>query len=130
MIVLDENFIEDERERLRAWHIPARHIGYDIGRKGIGDEEIIPFLQTLTRPTFFSEDAHFFRKRLCHAKYCIVQLDVKTTQMARYARQFLHHPEFDTHAKRMGTVIRVSPTGLAVWRVHRTTPEKFSWKVD
>ncbi len=113
MIVLDENFIEDERERLRAWHLSVRHIGYDIGRKGISDDEIILFLRTLTRPTFFTEDGHFFRSRLCHAKYCIVQLDVRTTQMAKFTRQFLRHPDFQpqpyTLAKYTGWVWKYSP---------------------
>ncbi|MBI3740819.1 MAG: hypothetical protein HY257_03560 [Chloroflexi bacterium] len=42
MNVLDENITPIERQRLREWHIAIRHIGYDIGRKGMDDEAIIP----------------------------------------------------------------------------------------
>jgi hypothetical protein len=54
MNVLDENISISQRNVLKTWHIPARHIGYDIGRKGMKDDEIIPLLLTLTRPTFFT----------------------------------------------------------------------------
>lgn len=53
MIVLDENITVPERERLRQWKIPVRHIGFDLGHKGMEDENIIPFLLTLRQPTFF-----------------------------------------------------------------------------
>lgn len=53
MNILDENIIERQCQRLRTQRIRVRHIGHDIGHKGITDEEIIPFLHQLRRPTFF-----------------------------------------------------------------------------
>jgi hypothetical protein len=45
-------------------------------------------------------------------------MDVKKQEAAEYTRRLLRHPEFDTVAKRMGKVIRVSPMRLAVWYPH------------
>jgi hypothetical protein len=127
MNVLDENITVVERERLRHWNIPVRHIGYDIGRKGMDDEIIIPFLLTLRRPTFFTEDWDYFSPRLCHAKYCLVHLDVKRDDMAFFARRLLRHPEFSTQAKRMGKVIRASQTGLMVWQRNAKNAVRVRW---
>jgi hypothetical protein len=44
MILLDERMPPGQRHRLRDWRLPVRQIGHNIGRKGIQDEEIIPFL--------------------------------------------------------------------------------------
>jgi hypothetical protein len=57
--VLDENLLESQRLLLRSWGIPVRQIGVELGRKGMADEEIIPFLLTLPRPTFFTRDLGF-----------------------------------------------------------------------
>ena len=44
MIILDENFPESQRQLLRGWRVLIRQMGYEVGRKGMQDEEIIPFL--------------------------------------------------------------------------------------
>ena len=59
MNVLDENIREDQRGLLQHWGIPAHQIGVDIGRKGMQDEEIIPFLHTLRDAAFFTCDVGF-----------------------------------------------------------------------
>ena len=41
MNILDENIPEDQRQLLRGWRIRARHIGLEVGRPGMQDEEII-----------------------------------------------------------------------------------------
>lgn len=51
MIVLDENIPEDQRLLLKSWRIRACQIGRDVGRAGIKDEQIIPLLLKLRRPT-------------------------------------------------------------------------------
>ena len=100
MNVLDENITPIQRQRLREWHIAIRHIGYDMGRKGMDDEEIIPFLLTLPHPTFFTEDWDYYKRRLCHAKYCLVHVNVRRDEIALFARRFLRHPEFGTYTQR------------------------------
>ncbi len=42
-------------------------------------------------------------------------------------RRLLRHPEFNTKAKRMGSVVRVSHAGLMVWRLHTEKPQRFDW---
>ena len=127
MILLDENFPESQRELLRGWRIPARQIGVETGRKGMADDEIIPLLLRLRRPTFFTLDFDFYRHRLCHSHYCLVCLDVGQYEAATFARRLLNHREFDTEAKRMGTIIDISQIGLAVWRVHAEQETRLGW---
>lgn len=128
MNVLDENITPVQRQRLREWRIRVRHIGYDMGRKGMKDEEIIPFLLALPHPTFFTEDWDYFKHRLCHAGYCLVHMDVGRDEIALFVRRFLRHKAFDTQAKRRGTVIRVSYVGLAVWNLGTQEEMYFDWE--
>ncbi len=57
----------------------------------------------------------FFRKSLCHDGYCLAVLNTTQYEVAAFARRFLRHPDFDTQAKRMGKVVKLGPTGIAVW---------------
>jgi hypothetical protein len=127
MNVLDENISRVQRQLLRDWRIPIRHVGYEIGRKGMKDDAIISFLLTLRRPTFFTLDWDYFKRGLCHARYCLVYLDVKRDEAALFVRRLLRHREFDAQAKRMGAVIRASNTGLAVWCLHAEEVARFDW---
>ena len=76
------------------------------------DEEIIPFLLTLRRPTLFTRDLGLYHSALRHARYCLVTLAVRQYEAAHFVRRLLSHRDFNTQAKRMGTVIRVMHTGL------------------
>jgi predicted nuclease of predicted toxin-antitoxin system len=127
VIILDENIKERARERLTQSHIPVHQIGYDIGHKGLQDEEIIPFLCRLRRPTFFTEDADFYKRTLTHTRYCLVYLAVEPSQVAEFVRRVLRHPEFNTEAKRMSAVIRASTSNLAVWRLHSEKEINILW---
>jgi hypothetical protein len=127
MNVLDENISVIQRRLLRSWRVPVRHVGYDTGRKGMKDDEIIPFLFTLRRPTFFTLDWDYYRSDLCHARYCLVYLAVSREESALFVRRLLGHPEFDTQAKRMGAIIRASYAGPFVWRLHTQTEVGFAW---
>ena len=118
MNILDENIPRSQRELLISWRISIRQIGYDSGRKGIQDDEIIPLLHQLRRPTFFTRDSDFFDRRLCHQRYCLVYMDVDKYETSLFVRRVLRHPELDTQAKRMGAVIRVSSRGLSLYRLH------------
>ena len=128
MNVLDEQIPEDQRRLLRSWHVPVRHIGHDIGRQGIKDPEIIPFLLTLRRPTFFSLDFDFYNRRFCHVRYCLVCMEVRQSQTATFVRRFLRHSEFDTAAKRMGKVIRLSSVQIVVQELHKEGESVFGWE--
>jgi len=77
--------------------------------------------------TFFTLDDDFFDPDFCHTRYALVFLDVRTQEVANFVRRFLRHREFDTMAKRMGIVVRVSSAGITVWRLHAETEESLEW---
>ncbi len=127
MNILDENILKDQRELLFSWRIKIRQIGYDVGRKGIQDDEIIPLLLQLRRPTFFTLDSDFYDRNLCHMGYCLVYMDVRQDEAAVFGRHLLGHKELNTQAKRMGKVIRLSTAELSVWKIHGEKEVKFAW---
>ncbi len=89
MNVLDENILESQRQWLRSWRIPVRQIGHELGHKGMLDEQLIPLLLTLRRPTLFTRDLGFYRRTLCHARYGVVVLAVGQYEAAHFIRRFL-----------------------------------------
>jgi len=91
------------------------------------DDEIIPFLLTLHHPVFFTFDSDYYKPNLCHARYCLVYMDVNQYEAATFVRRLLHHREFDTEAKRKGVVIRLSHAGLWAWRLHAEKEIRFDW---
>ena len=127
MNVLDENILESQRQLLRSWRIPVRQIGVELGRKGMGDEQILPFLLTLSNPTFFTRDLGFAAAMLCHKKRCLVVLAVGQYEVAHFVRETLQHPALNTQAKRMGTVIRLTSIGLTVWRATANEELRLRW---
>ncbi len=129
MNILDENIIESQCLLLRSWRIPFRQIGFQVGFHGMKDQQIIPLLLRLPRPTFFTRDADFFDRNLCHEKYCLVNLAVRKDEAAVFIRRLLRFGQFNTVSKRMGAVIQVSHTGLVVWRFHVESPIHYSWIV-
>lgn len=128
MNLLDENILESQRQLLRSWRIAVRQIGSDLGRKGMADEELIPFLLKLPRPTLFTRDLGFYDRTNCHARYCLVCLAVGQYEVAHFVRRLLRHRAFDTQAKRLGAVIRVMDTGLAVWRTGMAGELRLPWE--
>src|SRR5262245_36947469 len=127
MNVLDENIPESQRALLRLKRVAVRQIGQDLGRKGMKDDELIALLHQLNRPTFFTLDGDFYDRRLRHERYCLVHLDVEDEMVAEYVRRLLRHRELNTRAKRMGCVVRVLPSGLALWRIHQDQEDHLSW---
>ena len=128
MIVLDENIPADEVNQLRHWHIHPKQIGTDLGRFGLQDRnEIIPLLHRLRRATLFTRDLGFYDPDLRHPNYSIVCLDVKRSEVAQYARRFLRHRDFITAAKRMGSVIRLTPNSIFCWRLNSERRAKLGW---
>jgi hypothetical protein len=127
MNVLDENFPDDEWQLLERQRIRVHKIGRGIGRQGMDDDEIVPLLHELHRPTFFTQDADFFHRRLCHGAYCLVHLDVDKDLLADYVRRVLRHRDLNTKAKRLGCVIQVRPKGISLWRIARQNQVHVEW---
>jgi hypothetical protein len=118
MNVLDENIPEDQRQLLRSWRIRTRQIGQDVGRPGMKDDEIIPLLLQLHRPTLFTRDRGFYEPRFCHQRYCLVFLAVGPEEAASFIRRTLRHAELDTHAKRLNKVIEVRQSGIRISKLN------------
>lgn len=127
MNILDENILDSQRQLLAGWRVPVRQIGHDIGRKGLKDGEIIIVLLQLRRVTFFTLDSDFYTRTLCHVRYSLVHLDMRKHEVAVFVRRFLRHPEFDTVAKRMGIVARISSGGITVWHLRTEKEARFDW---
>ena len=119
MLLIDENISEIEIWRLREWRIAVRQIGPDVAKSSIGDDNILPVLHRLKRPTFFTRDKDFWNRRLTHPRYCLVFLDIREREgeIAAAVRRFLRQPAFNTHSKRMGKVVRIHPAGLNYWQL-------------
>ena len=96
MNILDENVLKNQCQILQSGRISIRQIGYDMGRKGMKDDDIIPFLHSLSRPTFFTRDLSFYDRNLCHAGYCLVCMAVGKYEAATFVRHLLRYPEFNT----------------------------------
>ena len=127
MNILDENIIETQCQLLRKWRVRFRQLGYGVGRQGMQDSEIVTLLHDLRQPTFFTRDDDFYDRELRHTGYCLTYLDVRKEEVAVFVRRFLHHSEFNTKTKRMGSVVRVSHAGLSVWRVRLDEQVRFEW---
>jgi hypothetical protein len=113
---------------LQRKRIPVRKIGRDIGRDGMDDEDIIPLLHQMARPTFFTLDADFYKRRLCHQAYCLVHLDIDEELVADYVRRVLRHRALNSKASRMGHVIQVQPMGMTLWRIHEPKEIRLEWQ--
>jgi hypothetical protein len=127
MIVLDENFPESQRQLLRRWGFRIHQVGYEVGRKGLKDNEIIPLLFQLRFPTFFSLDSDFYKPKYCHSRCCLVYVNVSQSEAAYFIRRFLKHSEYETKNKRRGSVLRISHIGISVWRLHSEKEEFINW---
>ena len=128
MIVLDQNIPTEERKKLDEWGIRTRKIGVDIGWAWMSDEgHIIPLLHSLRQPTFFTLDLGFYRRKFCHPNYCIVVLDISEIQVAEFVRRFMRHKDFNTKAKRMGRVVKITTDGIYWWEISATSEKKLRW---
>lgn len=128
MNILDENIPKSQTALLESWRIHFRQIGVNIGRRGMSDEEIIPFLLKQHLPTFFTRDKGFYRPRLRHSGYCLVVLDVGKHEVASFIRRFQRHRAFRARTTRVGKVIRRSRAKLAIWSLPELRQEvKLGW---
>jgi len=87
----------------------------DWGRPGMTDGEILTELRGARQVTFFTRDADFYRRSLCHPAYCLVVIAASAEQLASYATRLLRHRSFRTHALRMAKVLRLQPSRILCW---------------
>jgi hypothetical protein len=127
VIILDENIPESQWQLLRSWRIRALLIGRDISEKGIKDERIPGFLLKQSRPTFFTRDEGFYDRQLRHAGYCLIVVAVRPNESAFFVRRCLRHPHLNSRTRRLGAVIRISSSGLQMWRLRETQEIFLPW---
>ncbi len=127
MNLLDENIRHDQGEQLRKWRIPFRLLIRDLARSGIQDTDIIPLLHRGKHATLFTHDEDYFKRTLVHPAYCLVLLDLYDGDAALFVRRFLRHPEFNSHAKRMGKVIRLHPQRINFWQLGKGALQTVKW---
>jgi hypothetical protein len=118
----------DQAEQLRRRRFRFRQIGFEVGRPEWDDQqEILRFLHKTKQITFFTRDVGFFRARLRHANYCLVALTVPVLETAHYISALVHHPHFNTRAKRNGKVMRVSTRSIVFWQIGRQQQTAVRW---
>ena len=127
MILLDENFPNDQLPLLKDWGIAFRLIGRDVGRLGVKDPDIVPLLHQHRGVTTFTLDWDFFNPNLCHTAYGVAWLDVRADDAAHFVRRFLKHPRFKSQALRMGIVARIHHQGIELWRRNRPGRQQERW---
>ena len=127
MNILDENIIYNQCLFLKNKRIPFRQIGHQIGHKGIEDREIISLLHNLKNPTFFTRDNDFYQSKLCHNQYCIVFLAVKKDEVGIFIHRFLHHENFNTVKKRLGSVVKITHTNISIKKLNFEKEIKITW---
>jgi len=125
--LLDENIRDDQRMLLRRWRIPFRQVGKEISRAGTHDDNLLPLLHRLKRPTLFTQDEGWFKRGLCHPAYCLALLDVRYIEVAAYIRRVLCHPAFLTQAQRMGKVVRAHSDGVDYWEAKKEGRVSVGW---
>ena len=130
MLIVDEYISEIEVWRLREWKIAVRQIGPDLGRTSAADENLISILHRLKNPSFFTRDQDFWNPKLCHARYCLIYLDIPEHEgeIAAAIRACLRHRRFNTHGKRMGKVVRIHFNAIHFWEVGKSELESVEWE--
>lgn len=129
MNVLDENIPDSQRQLLKSWSIRVHQIGNEVGRQGMKDDDIIPLLHQLRSATFFTRDHDFYNRNFTHGNYCLVCLAVGQYEAASFIRRFLRHLEFNTRAKRMGKVVRITHMGMQIWQLNTEKEKVLRWSV-
>jgi hypothetical protein len=125
LTLLDEN-MPHARQMIR-FGIALRQVGFEWGRKGMSDEEILAALRRQRRTTFLTCDQGLYRRENCHPTYCVALLAVPPADVVDYARRFLRHPRFRKFASRQGKVVRVQPTGITCWERNAPRELETAW---
>ena len=108
--VLDANIEEENVFQLRR-PLKVKQIGVHFLPGDADDERITNLLGRLKTPTFITKDCKdFYKRQRLDKRYCIICVDIHRTEFVSAVRKIFRHPLFNTVAKRMGKVIRVTST--------------------
>ena len=123
--VLDENIHEPRYQALRRRFSMVK-VGDGFGYHSMSDQNIRNELHH-SKQTFHTQDPDFYHPRHRHPTYCLVFYDVKAKDFVSCVQRFLRHPRFNTRAKRMGLVVRVTLEQIEVWEIHHENREIVEW---
>ena len=117
--ILDANIDAPEAEQLRR-RLKAKKIGLRFLPAHASDEQIIGLSRSIYQRYVYitTQDCKdFYVPRRCDKQYCIICLDVPDELVAITVRKIYRHPQFNTAAKRMGKVIKVTSTQINYFEV-------------
>jgi hypothetical protein len=118
MILLDENVHQESlMASIAAWYRgQVRSITTLRPNTLIKDEAIPALLRSVRQPTFVTTNVTDFWRRIpAYAYYSVVCVAIpneRLHELSPLLQRLLRLPEFNTKARRMGKVIRVSPSQL------------------
>jgi hypothetical protein len=125
--LLDEHVIARHAEEIRKKIPSVAQIGIDWGETGWDDiEQIIPHLHH-SKATFHTLDEDFFKQRFLHADYCIILYEVSLSDLVGCVVNLLRHPIFNTHANRLGKIIKVNLHYITYWDITDRKIHKLTW---
>ena len=131
MNVLDENITAGQAHCYASGRSASSRSGLTSPVPEIKDQnQVIPLLHSLRQPVLFTRDRGFFDRRLGHKKYGLVYLAVEPKEVADFIRRFLRHPAFNTKAKGVGIVVRISEVGIRGWTVGGNDEIASKWPRD
>jgi len=115
--ILDANVDAGHASQLRH-PLKVKQIGINFLPGSADDERIISLLRGLKTPTFITKDCKdFYHRHRLDKRYCIICVDVNWKEFVSVVRKIFKHPLFNTVAKRMGKVIRVTSTHINYFEV-------------
>lgn len=127
--ILDELVHAGTLLYLHQHHVPAVQVGEGWGQSGWQDEEQIIRHLHGSRCTFHTQDIGFFKRYLCHSSYCLVcYVDISPLDLSVWIIRFLRHPDFNTHRKRLGKVIKVTPQRIQFYVSGLEELQETSWE--
>ena len=125
--LFDENFPASAVQIIQQKVVSVAQVGANWGESGwLDQEQILPHLHG-SRATFHTLDAGLFKRRYGHRDYCLVYYDVPEAELAKWVLKFLRHPRFNTHAKRLGKVVKVNPSKITYWEFREHRIKEIGW---
>lgn len=118
MIILDENVHQQRiQASVASWYGgQVRSITTLRPNTLINDDAIPSLLLLVSQPTFVTTNVDdFWRRMSAHSRFsmvCMALPNERLHELSTLLRQLLRRSEFSTRAKRMGKIIRVSPSQL------------------
>ncbi len=137
MIVLDEQLTgRGIEEAIKRWYPGAVRFINEL-RPGtiIKDEAIPTLLNQEAEPTFVTiNETDFWRKVAITTRFCVICIalpDNRATDIPSLLQRLLRHPDFDTKARRMGRVLRLTLSAAAYYTCDdKTVRPVENWQAD